>query len=386
MSDISNSISHRININEEKSFLNNINKIKIIRDKTLFKEYKKTEFKELDYIYLAKILAVFSVVILHTNGRFWFFKYKYYKIYWISANSIESIFFIAVPIFFLCIGATLLDFNERYGLKKYYHRRFIKVVVPLLLWNILSYCYRVYFLKNLKKQNLNFISIWNLYYTHKINAIFFSFHQFLFVYLVIPLIAYVNKSAKIKIYSQCFITLFLTQSLIPYLISLFCPKLIWIYSINLKYIIYLFPGYIIQNYKFSKALQYIIYILGLIGFFLHLYGTKVLTLKYKKIIMIHKGYYNIPCILYSCSAFLFIKEYSYYIFKYIDRKYIKKIGSLTIGPFFIHILLIDTIRKYFYFNDYSFYYRFFGGIFVCIISLIITAIMKNIPLLNYLVP
>ena len=63
------------------------------------------------------------LVILHTNNKFWHFNYNIYKQYWISANAIESIFYFAVPVFILCIGATLLDFNEKYGLKEYYYKR-----------------------------------------------------------------------------------------------------------------------------------------------------------------------------------------------------------------------------------------------------------------------
>lgn len=368
------------------------------KKKAMIKKTKKYNFQNqkitlLDYIAIAKIISAFSVVILHTNNKFWYFDYKIYKQYWISANVIESIFYFAVPVFILCVGATLLDFNEKYGLKEYYYKRFVKVVLPLISWNIILYFYRVYFLKNFNKQQLNFINIWNLFYKCKIYFIFHSFHHFILVYMVIPLIAYVDKSKKIKIYSYCFIALILTQSLIPYLINLLCPNLAWIYSINSGYIIYIFPGYIIQNYKFSKIFKLIIYILGFIGLLIHMFGTQILTIKYKRINTLHKGYFNIPCILYSCSIFLFItknngyvKEYSYIILNIIKKKYIYKIGSLTIGPFFIHLPMMDTIDKYYKINKYSLAYRFLGGILICIISFIITFIMKMIPIVNYLVP
>ena len=89
---------------------------------------------------------------MHTNGAFWCFDKQKYVEYWISANAIESIFYFAVPMFALWIGATLLDFNEKYGLIEYYHRRFIKVILPLISWNIILYYYRVYFLKSLQKK------------------------------------------------------------------------------------------------------------------------------------------------------------------------------------------------------------------------------------------
>lgn len=106
----------------------------------------------LDYISFAKIISAYGVIILHTNP-FWNDNYKNVK-KWIFANFIEQVFFFSVPFFVLCIGATLLDFNEKYSLKIYYKKRFTKVVVPLVGWNIFSYYYRIYFVKNLKKEKL----------------------------------------------------------------------------------------------------------------------------------------------------------------------------------------------------------------------------------------
>ena len=187
--------------------------------------------KLLDNIFLAKIIACFSVVILHTNGAFWKFNYNNYKTYWISANYIECIFYFAVPFFVLCIGATLLDFNEKYGLKIYFKRRIIKVVIPLLCWNIILYFYNIYFLKNLKKEKINFVYLWNLFFKSKLNHIFWSFHSFIIIYMIIPLIAFVEKYYKIKIYSYCLIILFINQTFIPYMIKFFEPKLVWDYKI-----------------------------------------------------------------------------------------------------------------------------------------------------------
>ena len=353
---------------------------------TKMKNNKKYIINLIDYISLAKILAVFSVVILHTNGSFWLFNYDDYKKYWISSNIIESIFYFGVPFFLLCIGSTLLDFNERYGLKEYYKKRFKKVILPLISWNIILYFYGVYILKDIKKEKLNFAYLWNLYYEHKINPIFESFHSFVIIYMIIPLLAYIKKTQKIKIYSYCLFVLFINQILIPYLINLFQPQLIWIYNINSSYIIYIFAGYIIHNYKFSKIFKSLIYFSGIIGLLIHMFGTQYLTLKHKKIIKLHKGYLNLPCFLYSFSLFLFIKEFSILIFKYVNKQNINKVGSLTIGPFFLHMPLIKAYHKLFYVNIFSLTYRLFGGIFICIICLFITSVMKKVPLIKYLVP
>ena len=176
------------------------------------------------------------------------------------------------------------------------------------------------------------------------------------------------------------------KSLVPYLIKVLKLKIIWIYNFQFDYMIYIFAGYIIHNYKFKIIFKILIYFLGILGFFIHLFGTQVLTIKYQKIDKTHKGYQNLPCVLYSCSLFLFIKEYSYLIFKIINKNFINKIGMLTLGPFFLHMPIINLITKHFYINTYNLSYRLFGGFIICSLCLIITAILKKIPLIKYLVP
>ena len=377
-----NIILSNTSIKEEYNISKNL-----FNEKEIINIKNENKNKILDYISLVKIIACFSVILLHTNHNFWIFDYYTYKQYWISANIIESIFYFAVPFFVLCIGATLLDFNEKYGLIIYFKRRIKKVVIPLFLWNIILYYYYIYIIKLYPKQKVTFIYLWDLYFRNRLNFMFFSLRCFLIMYLIIPLIAYVDKSKKMKIYFYCFITLFITQTFLPYLIHLIEPNLFWAYYINVNMIVYLFAGYIIQNYKFSNIMKIIIYILGFICLIIHIYGTKILTLKYRKVSSFHKGYLNFPCIIYSCSSFLFIKENSHYLFKLIKKKYINKIGSLTFGPFFLHLPIIDAFDKYFKPNKFSFTYRFFGGIILFIICLILTFIIKKIiPCGNYIIP
>ena len=201
-----------------------------------------------------------------------------------------------------------------------------------------------------------------------------------------PLISYIEKKNKVKIYTYGFILLLVCKILVPYLINVFNLEIIWIYYFPFDYMIYIFAGYIIHNYKFQIKYKILIYFLGILGFLLMLLGTQILTIKYQRIDNRHKGYENLSCVLYSCSLFLFIKEYSYLIFKIINKKFINKIGTLTFGPFFLHMYIRNHIKELFNINIYNFYYRFFGGIAICSLCLIITALLKKIPLIKYLVP
>jgi len=257
-----------------------------------------------DYISFIKIISAYSVIILHTNP-FFGDNFKNKK-KWIISNFIEQFFHFGVPFFVLCIGATLLDFNEHYGLKEYYKRRFFKVIFPLISWNIILYYYRIYFVKNLKKNTFDIVKLLNMFFRNKIYGLFYSFHIFIITYMIIPLLAYVEKPKKIEIYIYCFSTLLVTQSLIPYLIFVFKLKLCWPYKIEAGYIIYIFSGYIIQNKKFSRKIKIFIYFIGLISFLIQVIGTHILTYKHNSVMLKHTGYLKLPTILYCNSLFLLI--------------------------------------------------------------------------------
>ena len=344
----------------------------------------KKSTRILDHISFAKIIASYAVIILHTN-QFWGKNFINYK-KWIFINLIEQIFIFAVPFFVLCVGATLLDFNEKYGLKIYYQRRFLKVIIPLVGWNIISYYYRIYFVKNLKKREFDLVYLLNLFFENKLYGLFYSFHIFITTYMIIPLLAYVEKQKKIYIYIYCFLTLLTTQSLIPYIFDVFKINIIWPYKIKAGYIIYIFSGYIIQNYKFSKAMKLFIYLIGLIFFLVQLIGTHILTYKNKKLCFTHFGDERFPTIIYSNSLFLFIKDNCYLLFKIVNKNVVNLLGSLTIGPFFLHWPVIDFFQKYpkLIFNINIF--TFNGGTLIFIICLILTYILKKIPIVNILVP
>ena len=68
----------------------------------------------IEYISMASVVSALAVIFLHTNDCFWTFSTARY---WFSANIIESVFYFAVPIFFMISGAMLIGYNDRYDLK-----------------------------------------------------------------------------------------------------------------------------------------------------------------------------------------------------------------------------------------------------------------------------
>jgi hypothetical protein len=209
----------------------------------------------------------------------------------------------------------------------------------------------------------------------------------MFGYMAIPLIAYIDMFNKIKIYSISFSLLLINTSTIPYFMKFFNDnRITWPYNYNLGYIIYLFAGYIIHNHKFNEKARILIYMLGLLGLLSRIIISHYLTMKYKKPDGTQIGYVNLPIVLYSCSIFLFVKENSNNIFKIIKKEHINTIGSLSMGPFFLHYIIIWGFFKLFNYNEFSFIYRFYGSFIITFMCFIITLMMKKIPIIKNLVP
>lgn len=299
----------------------------------------------------------------------------------------EQFFHYTVPFFVLCVGATLLDFNEKYWLKVYYKRRFLKIVIPLVGWSVVLYYYRVYFIKNMHKKELTISYILNLFFHNQIYGLFYSFHIFIVLYMLIPILAYVEKESKIYIYSYGFFIILINKSLIPYILDNLNVPFIWPYKIKATgYIIYLFAWYIFQNYKFSKNSKILIYIIGFSFFIVQIIGSHILTYRYGGITLTHTGFLKLTTVLYSNSFFLFIKENYCILTKFLNKNYINKLGSLTIGPFFLHMPLMDLFKKYPILVLNIDLFTLYGGTLLCIICFILTYILKKIPIVNYLVP
>lgn len=75
---------------------------------------------KIEYISLASVISAIAVVFLHTNEVFWQFSMERY---WFTANIIESVFYFAVPIFFMISGAMLIDYKNKYDTKTFFIKR-----------------------------------------------------------------------------------------------------------------------------------------------------------------------------------------------------------------------------------------------------------------------
>ena len=337
--------------------------------------------KRLEYISFLNVLSCIAVVVLHTNGCFWTFSYERY---WITANIIESVMYFAVPIFFMITGATLIDYRDRYDTKKFFIKRIKKVVIPFAIWSLLGVLYMLIMHKE-NMYNLTFKDLIDAIMNTKVINIYWFFIPLISIYLSIPILAFVQKRDRKKIFIYLSLVAFLTVSFFPFLCKIFDLHYnnSLIVSVGSGYILYVVLGYLISHYDISIKQRYVIYIFAIIGLFLHVFGTYYLSMIHGEIIQTFKGYLNVPCVLYSIGIFTFFK---YQNFNRLRKIKVIKLSQYSFSIYLMHYYVIDIITTIFPINTLSIIYRLFAPIIIIFVCIMISLVIRKIPYLKNILP
>lgn len=347
----------------------------------------KSEKRNISYISFASVISAIAVVFLHANGCFWAFSTT--ERYWKTANIIECVFFFAVPVFFMISGATLLDYNKRYSMKCYFLKRFQKTLFPYVFWSLFAVAFQVYILKSMNLADVNVTYIVNGLLAGNLLDIYWFFMPLFCLYLSIPLFAAVPEEHRKKIFSYVVIVAFILNSGVPFVINVFHLPINFPISIEVGagYLIYLLLGYLISHYDISRRNRFLLYVAGIVGLLLHMIGTYRLSMLHGEIDGTFKGYLNVPCILYSVGLFVFFRYAGENLMeKKIIGKIINVLKSYTFSLYLLHWYILQIILRITHVSPASIVYRLSAPFITFAIVVVVTWIMRKIPILRKLLP
>lgn len=338
--------------------------------------------KKMQYVTNLNVLACIAVVYLHANGAFWNFSTERY---WKTANIIETLFYWAVPIFFMISGVTLMNYPKRYTTKQFFQKRFSKTVVPFLFWAVVSIPIGFFF-GMVDPFSLNLEECLRILMDSTVNRAFWYFFPLFSLYLAIPLFAYIDERRKAKvflygIYTWCLFNFIL----IPLARDFNIP---FNYDLNQPamggYIVYAFAGYVLSHRKISLKMEWAIYILGVIGFFTQLIGTYYLSMQDQAINTFFKGYLNWPCFFYSLSVFVLIKKRI--VFSKPVTSWFDWFSKYCFAIYLLHYPLTMLARYKLGLSDTSIWFRLISPIFIIAACILITIIIRKVPYFKRVLP
>lgn len=345
--------------------------------------------KEKEWISFLSVFSCIAVIFMHVNACFWDFNADPHS-YWPSANIIESLFYFAVPVFFMISGATLVDYRKRYNTKVFFKKRIHKTVIPYIVWTFILLVYYTFALKTINTSDISLkMIIRSLIYGNGIEGVYWYFPVLFSVYLSLPLFAAVPEDKRKSVFTYLAIVGFILNSLLPFIFTLLNIDSGWPLTIGTVqgYLIFIVIGYLISHYDVKKSYRILIYILGVIGFILHAGGTYYVSMQAGQILSTFKGYVNVPCVLYSTALFLFIKQF-YKRFK--EPSFItwivKHVKGYTFSVYLVHRPILQTILAVFKFNTVLLSYRLIMPFVILVISILFIWIIRKIPYGKVILP
>ena len=342
--------------------------------------------KSTDYITFVIVVSAFAVLTLHTNNCFWF--YTGTEDFWFSANIIESVFYFAVPLFFMVSGITLMDFFDRYSMKRFFAKRFMKTMLPFVVWSLVAMGIDLYVGKRVWS-DITLKSVYQGLTSNGFVSIYWFFYALFIMYMCMPLYAAVEKSKRMLVFSYLVIATFVFNIFLPFLKKMFSSDLNIMLNVSTLggFLIWPLLGWVLHNYEFKKWHKAIIYVVAFSGLMLHICGTYFLSVKVGHVDTTYKGYENVPSLLYAVGVFVFLKDVGRWVMaRELPAKFVKVLGRYAFEIYLLQFILLDAAIRIPAIDRNSLLYRL-GAPFVMIpIIMAFTWCLRKIPVVRRIVP
>lgn len=284
------------------------------------------------YIDLIRVFAICMVIVLHCISGYYNEISNAGKCLWYILGYVNELSRVGVPLFFMISGFLLLQ-SEIYSIKDFYKRRFLKICIPFLTYNIFYYIAAHF--PNLSfyefiKELLNNGSAYHLWFIYSI----------LFLYLVMPFIKIIVDKINLKLLAWFFVILIFQTSIRPFINTVSGGRIYLYLSEELVcgHLGYVVLGYVLGKYEISQNVKRLIVISGLV-FFAITPAVSMYSVKNGNDFLFHGGY-SLNHYAEAATLFLLFKENANW--KYTG---VQSLSLATMDAYFIHVFILEEIKK-----------------------------------------
>lgn len=311
--------------------------------------------KRIFYLDFIRALAIIFVLLAHITRAF-FEKTSNLKYKYLCAPLIDF-GVLGVPLFLMISGTLLL--NKDYKLSSFLKRRYIRVLIPFLFWNIILIFSKIFF--EGKAVTLSYIKYMYFYN-------FWFVWMILGIYLFIPVINSFIKEYKIR-GTEYFLVIWFVVIFLNTIGKY--PFFEFELSYFAGYLGYFVLGYYLSNkkYKLSDS-QLIIVSLKMFSIFtlISIYYTLSEYRKTKK--LLYYKYKTIIVVLQSTGLYLFIRYFT--LIESIKTRFIKNRICLFLQDLFLYKIIYSiSIYSYgIYLIHYNilFFFKWFSKYYIPIFT------------------
>jgi len=340
-----------------------------------------------DYI---RVFATFCVVFLHSAAPL---LYKYNQLSemdWWVANIYNSAVRVCVPLFFMLSGHLLLEKHESFN--SFFRKRLKKVVVPLIAWSFIYIFWKSYYESN---SQISLYKIYSIVLSPAYYHLWFLY-AIIGIYFFLPILRVIVNRLDKKMIKYYLILWFFAVSVIPFLERFAgIESKIDLLSIS-GFSGYLVMGLQLGKYRCSTQVALISATIFLTCTGVTAIGTYLLTIQNRGFFSEYFYDYKSPNVIISSAVMFVLIKYmieSRLIFrKPINLSIVNSLSSASLGIYLIHAIFLYLLGS----GDFGFTLNGFMGspiysipmtaITAFLLSYFVTLLLKQMPLINKIVP
>lgn len=287
------------------------------------------------YLDFIRVLATLAVIILHTTCTYYNNPANSAASLWHILGYVTELSRIGVPLFFMISGYLLLN-KDIVNIGGFYKKRFAKVGIPFIIYDIFYYFYMNItagsavslkgFFNDLTVQG----SCYHLWFVYSI----------LFIYLLMPFLQMIVKNIGKRGLFLFLLLVIFQSTLRPFINTVFGGKIYFYLTDDgfTGYIGYVILGYILGKYDFGKWETAVIYIFGLLFFII----TPIFSMKSvsKGGEFLFSGGYSLNHYIEAAAVFLFCKRHTVK-----PCKMISALSAVSFSTYLIHVFVLEELKR-----------------------------------------
>ena len=302
----------------------------------LHHEERRPERKNIFYLDVIRIVAVYLVLLLHAISPFITRLDLYDTLTWNVALGISPLVRMGVPLFFMMSGYLILSDPRTSDFATFYKRRLPRILIPFLVWNMIYYLvYHIVrgatgsvseFLMGMFNQDI----MYHFWYIYTLCG----------MYVLAPFFKrIVDNCTKRQVLLLLLVVLFPT-TFIPF-VCIFTKLNIYGFPTMLNgYFGFFIFGYLLGKWPPERKWRIVMYGLGIAAWFGGALGNYLTSSAEQMPLQFNYGH-NLVHFMTAGAFFVLMQALSDKLEKILPAKTIKYWASLTFGIYLCHVMCMD---------------------------------------------
>lgn len=265
---------------------------------------------------IARILAIFLMVLLHVSAGYvplWF-EQSFFG--WTISNVLGSLSRICVPLLIMVSGALLLPKVEKVGLWQFYQKRLVRLIKPWLFWSVIFGVLNI--LTGNEADSIGRLIVGTVW------TGFWLLPVLMGMYLVAPFFANVEKY-----FGKLFVWIYLLVGTWVIISGIHLP-------LYFEYFVYFVGGKVLADFKTSSLVKWTGFGVWMIGLFLTTYLTFNLSLANRGFVSTYYGFNSWTVFAMSLGCFLFLAQLKNFFENRLSATVKKVLANLSVISFQIY--------------------------------------------------